>query len=89
MNDISAHTLTVAAEKEGLSVPEKLSVTGFDNLSLSIYENITTAGQNFGEIARNALIAVLRQLEKGVSNEDYTVKIPTVLIERKSVATPF
>lgn len=89
VNDISAHTLTVAAEKEGLSVPEKLSVTGFDNLSLSIYENITTAGQNFGEIARNALIAVLRQLEKGVSNEDYTVKIPTVLIERKSVATPF
>ena len=63
-------------------------MTGFDNLSASISENITTVGQNFGEIARNALTAVLRQLEKGVPAGDYVVRVPTVLVERSSVRSP-
>ncbi len=84
VNDIHAYTLSEAAEKAGLIIPDDLSVTGFDNLAASINENITTIGQNFGEIARNALLAVLRQLESGTA-DNYTVKIPTVLIERNSV----
>lgn len=84
VNDIHAYTLTEAAENAGLIVPDDLSVTGFDNLAASINENLTTIGQNFGEIARNALLAIFRQLESG-STDNYTVKIPTVLIERNSV----
>lgn len=88
VNDVSAHCFAAAVEARGLSVPRDLSVTGFDNLSASISENITTVGQNFGEIARNALTAVLRQLEKGVPAGDYVVRVPTVLVERSSVRSP-
>ena len=88
VNDVSAHCLAAAVEARGLSVPRDLSVTGFDNLSASISENITTVGQNFGEIARNALTAVLLQLEKGVPAGDYVVRVPTVLVERSSVRSP-
>ena len=85
VNDIHAYALSDAAENLGLKIPDDLSITGFDNLSASINENITTVGQNFGEIARNALLALFRQLENGSAADNYTVKIPAVLIERGSV----
>lgn len=89
VNDVSAHSFARAAEREGLKVPDDISVTGFDNLSASISGNISTVGQNFGEIARNALLALLRQLENGAPAENYTVKVPTVIIERDSVKQIF
>ena len=85
INDLSAYAVITVARKRGLSVPEDLSVTGFDNLTVATKWDITTVAQNFTEIAKNALQVLIRRME-GSTVELPTVKIKTVLIRRESVS---
>ena len=85
VNDSYAQAFLRAAGRRGLRIPDDVSVTGFDNLAAAIRSNITTAAQDFGEMARTALLALLRQITKPGEPPDYQNKIRTVLIERGSV----
>lgn len=84
VNDLSAHAVIAAAKERGVRVPEDLSVTGFDNLTVSAKREITTVAQNFAEIAKTALLTLIRKID-GVNNEPPVIRLHTVLIKRDSV----
>lgn len=84
VNDLSAHAVIKAAKERGIRVPEDLSVTGFDNLTISAKREITTVAQNFAEIAKTALLTLIRKID-GVNNEPSVIRLHTVLIKRDSV----
>lgn len=87
VNDLCAHALIEVGKDHGVAVPENLSVTGFDNLAVSVKDDITTVAQDFAEIAKTALLTLLRILD-GASNVPKNVKLRTVLIRRGSVKPP-
>ena len=69
----------------GLSVPEKMSVIGFDDLTISRYYNppLTTIAQpleKLGELATQALLARMANKRKHVSSRT----LRPVLVERRS-----
>lgn len=69
-----------------ISIPEELSVMGFDNTDLGkwVQPSLTTIGQDSKERAREAL-RLLKKLKAGQGNGE-TVKISVSLVERDSVA---
>lgn len=82
-NDQSAIGLFNAAEELGVSIPENLSVIGFDNVPDGRYLNLTTIDQflpEMGEIATNILIKLINN-EELESNKHL---IETKLVERGS-----
>lgn len=86
VNDLCAHALIETGKKYNVEIPEKLSVLGFDNLSVSVKSNITTVAQNFSEIAKTALSVLLRKIrEESNLPPDFHIKIKTVLIRRGTV----
>lgn len=85
VNDLCAYGLIETSKLYGVAVPERLSVTGFDNLAVSVKSNITTVAQNFSEISQTALLTLLRKIE-GTSNAPALIKIRTVLVRRDSVS---
>ena len=84
VNDICAHALISVCKKHGVRVPEDLSVTGFDNLGVSAQANITTVAQDFAEIAKIAVSALLRKID-GNEKDANEIRIHTVLIRRETV----
>ncbi|MFV0400243.1 MAG: substrate-binding domain-containing protein [Oscillospiraceae bacterium] len=87
LSDPVAFQLMASLEQEGISVPEQVSVAGFDNLEDSARSLVplTTVNQDFSSIARIALDALLVQLEGRVPEPLHTI-VPTTIVERKSVA---
>lgn len=85
-NDESAIGLYRAARQLGLSIPNDLSVVGFDNATLGEYchPTLTTVAQPLELIAAEALRAVVAAIE---NNTPSVSKVfPTKLIVRESTA---
>ena len=83
-NDQSALGVYQAAEELGLSVPDDLSIVGFDNISEAQYVGLTTMDQSLSEMG----FVATQMLLKLVNNEPVeaqTFKMPTKLVERHSV----
>ncbi|MNC53720.1 Lactose operon repressor [compost metagenome] len=84
-----AYCVIIGLRQEGLSVPEDISVIGFDDISLSsiFYPKLTTVHQDIkarGMEAAKYLIDVLdgkQDLDKGVT------LLPISVIERDTVRT--
>lgn len=85
MSDIYAAELIHFLHRQHISVPEEISVVGFDNtgLSESCSPHLTTVGQDAGMRARVAVKA-LRELREGVC-EQAVRELPVQLIVRESV----
>lgn len=84
-NDQSALGVFQAASEMGISIPDELSVIGFDNISEAEFFGLTTIDQNLAEmgyIATQLLVKLINN--ETVSN--MTHKMPTKLIIRKSCA---
>ncbi|WP_292673138.1 LacI family DNA-binding transcriptional regulator [Nocardioides sp.] len=84
-NDLSAiRTMQVAAEL-GVSVPDDLSVIGFDNVPESALANppLTTINQPLREMGATALEILVRMLE-GREPDATHVTLPTSMVERAS-----
>ena len=66
----------MVANRLGIRVPEELSVAGFDNTSISqtMWPELTTVAQPFGEIAREAVRLVSDHVKR-----DLTVSATRVL----------
>jgi LacI family transcriptional regulator len=84
-NDKSAVGALRAAHERGLRVPEDLSITGFDDvyLSLSTLPMLTTVRQPLEEMGRMAVTLLMRLLE-GHTTESLHVELATHLIVRGS-----
>lgn len=88
-NDVSALQMIAVAREAGLSVPEDLSVVGFDNVPEAALADpgLTTVEQPMHEIGRRAFEALLAQM-KGAPVAERSVKVPTRLVVRATTAPP-
>jgi LacI family transcriptional regulator len=82
-NDQTAIGVYQAAEELNISIPDELSVVGFDNISEAKFMGLSTVDQflaNMGYIATQMLIKLIQ----GQTLDDYLYKMPTKLIIRGS-----
>jgi LacI family transcriptional regulator len=82
-NDQSAIGVYQAAEELGLSIPNDLSVVGFDNISEAKYLGLTTVDQFLAEMGYVAVQMLIKLIE-GKSLELEIHKMPTKLVVRTS-----
>lgn len=86
MNDVMAVGTLRAAKERGVSIPESLSIIGFDNREFSNYlqPRLTTMDlplHEMGELAVQSLLRLINDGEAGIQNDP-----ACMLIERESVA---
>jgi LacI family transcriptional regulator len=88
-NDDMAAGVLAAAARHRLSVPNDLSVVGFDNspIASTIWPKLTTMSQPVAEMAAKAVEFVLKNTEEQVAkpNQYHTIILPYELIQRESV----
>lgn len=90
-NDQMAMGLLRALHEKGRRVPDDVSVVGFDDLpdAGSFIPPLTTIHQDFAEVGRRCVDAVLRQIHEGHTEPAYgTTLVPTRLVVRASTAPP-
>lgn len=85
-NDEMAFGARNAIYDHGLTVPEDISLIGFDNWDLSRYANmqLTTVERNMGEIAREGTRILLRRLDGGIIDNSQ-IYLENKLIIRETV----
>tara|TARA_B100000768_G_C11255315_1_gene366106 strand:+ start:288 stop:1310 length:1023 start_codon:yes stop_codon:yes gene_type:complete len=87
-NDEMAAGVIAAAHKSGISVPEELSIAGFDDsvIATVVWPQLTTVRQPIQEMAAAAVNMVTKQC-RGQTEENSTArKLPVKLIIRESTA---
>lgn len=87
-NDITAINVYRAARQRGLTLPDDLSVIGFDNVypAQYLYPALTTVNQPFDLIARKAIDMILDARNNAIG--DRCVIFPTQLVVRESTIAP-
>jgi DNA-binding LacI/PurR family transcriptional regulator len=88
-NDQMALGVLRALHERGRRVPADVSVAGFDDIpdASSYLPPLTTVHQDFAEVGRRCVQALLRQIRKEPVDPG-TVLVPTTLIQRESTAPP-
>ncbi|OZG65956.1 LacI family DNA-binding transcriptional regulator [Bifidobacterium eulemuris] len=87
-DDLMAVSLYKAAQERGFSIPNDLSVIGFDDTYPSPYLSpaLTTVRQPFDLIARKALKMVCEARDNAL--EDRYIILPTQIVHRESTMAP-
>lgn len=82
-NDLMATGAIRACKRLGLSVPEDISVIGFDNITLSklVEPQITTMDQNMFQLGSNAAAVLVEMIHGGQSKR---ITLENILITRES-----
>lgn len=85
MNDSVAIYTIRAAKEMGITIPDELSVVGFDDLKMAKHLSppLTTIRQNFMDIGKCAAEMIIRKI-RTKSREQEQIKLPVQLIERDS-----
>ncbi|MDQ1294302.1 MAG: hypothetical protein QG608_2185 [Actinomycetota bacterium] len=88
-NDEMALGVLRALNTHGRSVPQDISVVGFDDFSQAAYfaPPLTTVHQDFAEVGRRCVEQALRQI-RGEHVGHGTTLVPTRLVVRESTAPP-
>ncbi|OEJ23863.1 LacI family transcriptional regulator [Streptomyces agglomeratus] len=88
-NDQMALGLLRALHERGRTVPDDVSVIGFDDIpeSGSFLPPLTTVHQDFAEVGRRCVEGVLRQMRHDATAHGTTL-VPTRLVVRDSTAPP-
>lgn len=84
-SDLMAFGVMKAVKEAGLSIPEDISITGFDDLVISGYTQpqLTTVGQDFMEIGKVAALLLQDLMENKLERQH--VYVEHQLVERQSV----
>ncbi|WP_197680079.1 LacI family DNA-binding transcriptional regulator [Microlunatus soli] len=87
-NDEQALGVYAAAQRHGLSVPDELSVIGFDDVPMSqwVLPALTTVRAPIPELARLAVRAILDRTEQADGPPVARTELPTTLVVRSSTA---
>ena len=87
-NDEMAAGLIAAAHKSGLSVPEELSIAGFDDsvIATVVWPQLTTVRQPIKEMAAAAVNMGTKQCRGQTKDDAAARKLPIELIMRESTA---
>lgn len=85
-NDMTAIGVMRRAYECGISVPQDLSVVGFDDIRLAQFTipALTTVRMSQSELAKIAFQALLNEVEKNGSTHGVQYEMPTDLVLRKS-----
>jgi LacI family transcriptional regulator len=88
-NDVSAVGVIDAARAHGLSVPDQLSVIGFDDIPMAATLNpqLTTMHQPLQEMGRSATQLLLNLVDNS-KEKPTSIVLPTKLILRESTTSP-
>jgi DNA-binding LacI/PurR family transcriptional regulator len=88
-NDQMALGVLRALHESGRTVPDQVSVVGFDDIpdSGSFVPPLTTVHQDFAEVGRRCVEGALRQIGSA-AEERGTTLVPTRLVIRRSTAKP-
>ena len=88
-NDQMALGLMRALHERGLSIPGDVSVVGFDDMAeaQAFWPPLTTVHQDFAEIGRRSIQALLHEIEDS-THETGTTIVPTSLVVRESTGAP-
>lgn len=90
-DDYAALGGMAAIREAGLSVPQDVSVIGYDGMEILKYwePRLTTIKQDTDALGKYAAELLLEQIEKcSQTHEDKRVTVPAAFIEGKSVAAP-
>ena len=87
-NDEMAAGVIAAAHKSGISVPDELSIAGFDDsvIATVVWPQLTTVRQPIKEMAAAAVNMVIKQCRGQTKDELTARKLPIELIMRESTA---
>ncbi|WP_024819866.1 LacI family DNA-binding transcriptional regulator [Arthrobacter sp. 31Y] len=88
-NDQMALGAMRALHEQGRSIPDDVSIVGFDDLdeSTSFWPPLTTIHQDFYAVGRLSIENLLQQIAGTGSVDDFTT-VPTNMVVRKSTAAP-
>jgi LacI family transcriptional regulator len=86
-NDLVAYGMMEALAIAGISVPEHISVLGFDDLDQDARPALTTIRTDSAKVGRLAVRSLLDQIQGGVAKEE-RIAVPTELLVRASTAPP-
>ena len=90
-DDLTAIGAIKRALDQGLSVPDDVSITGFDDIELAqyVYPSLTTARQSTQSLAERTLSSLLTLIrEKHLTEAESILRIPVTLVVRQSTAAP-
>lgn len=88
-NDLSAFGVLAALQRQGLKIPQDMSVIGFDDLPAAshVHPALSTVRQPLEEIGRAVVSTLLAQIA-GLAPGGARVTLPTELMVRESTAPP-
>jgi LacI family transcriptional regulator len=89
-NDEMAAGVVFAARERGISVPEELSVIGFDDTPIAahIWPPLTTVRWPIVSMARSAARKLVGDMVGGLAAGEQPSELPSTLVKRASVAPP-
>jgi DNA-binding LacI/PurR family transcriptional regulator len=86
LSDTLAIGVLTAAKEIGITVPEELSVVGYDDIEIAQYINLTTIKQPLVETGTGG-VDLLLDIIQNVRRSPQTIKLPINLIERGTATT--
>jgi DNA-binding LacI/PurR family transcriptional regulator len=89
-NDVLAVGAMYTIRTAGLSIPDDVSVVGYDDTAISAYlaPPLTTIRFSKKEMGHRAATMLFQAIEQGEGFEPYTVEIPVKLVTRESTGPP-
>ena len=89
-NDMSAIGAIRALRDAGLSVPQDVSVIGFDDIQASSYSmpRLTTVRQPLWQMGEIAAKHLLQRISNGIGCRAQTISIAPELVVRESTSAP-
>ena len=91
-NDLAAFGCIRACKEQGIPVPEKISVAGFDDISMAAHYNpsLTTISSNYPVLAKSAVAQMLSMIEhrRELFEADHVVVKPELVVRESTAAPP-
>jgi LacI family transcriptional regulator len=83
VNDTVAAGALKAAQKRGISVPEDISITGFDNTYITdiVTPTLTTVSHNYSDLAKTAVDIIVKASGKKNIKKEFHIKSKLVIKE--------
>lgn len=86
MSDLVACGVMESLSKNGIKIPEDISIVGFDNLLISelVTPKLTTINQNISIKGKTAVSTLIKRIDNNKLKEN-SIILPVELVERESV----